>query len=122
MRTANEYEIAIFKKEYCKNGEARISIGKDFEVDVESFEELLPGKIVSSYATGNRDIENSFIMFRVCNVIKDIQYFPVFSETVGRKMLKSWNKPVPKKRSIFIEDNNGVGRGNGGTGMGIKTM
>ena len=40
MRTANEYEIAIFKKEYCKNGEARISIGKDFEVDVESFEEL----------------------------------------------------------------------------------
>ena len=103
MRTANEYEIAIFKKEYCKNGEDRISIGKDFEVDVESFEELLPGKIVSSYATGNRDIENSFIMFRVCDVIKDIQYFPVFSETIGRKMLKSWNKPVPKKRSIFIE-------------------
>lgn len=100
MRTANEYEIAIFKKEYCKNGEARISIGKDFEVDVESFEELLPEKIVSSYATGNRDIENSFIMFRVCDVIKDIQYFPVFSETVGRKMLKSWNKPVPKKKSI----------------------
>ena len=94
--------------------------GRDFEVDVESFEELLPGKIVSSYATGNRDIENSFIMFRVCNVIKDIQYFPVFSETVGRKMLKSWNKPVPKKRSIFIEDNNGVGRGNGGTGNGNK--
>ena len=120
MRTANEYEIAIFKKEYCKNGEARISIGKDFEVDVESFEELLPGKIVSSYATGNRDIENSFIMFRVCDVIKDIQYFPVFSETVGRKMLKSWNKPVPKKRSIFIEDNNGVGRGKGGTGNGNK--
>ena len=100
MRTANEYEIAIFKKEYCKNGEARISIGKDFEVDVESFEELLPGKIVSSYATGNRDIENSFIMFRVCDVIKDIQYFPVFSETVGRKMLKSWNKPVPKKKAL----------------------
>ena len=80
----------------------------------------MPGKIVSSYATGNRDIENSFIMFRVCDVIKDIQYFPVFSETVGRKMLKSWNKPVPKKRSIFIEDNNGVGRGNGGTGNGNK--
>ena len=35
-------------------------------------EELLPGKIVSSYATGNRDIENSFIMFRVCDIIKDI--------------------------------------------------
>lgn len=103
MRTANEYEIAIFKKEYCKNGEARISIGKDFEVDVESFEGLLPGKIVSSYATGNRDIENSFIMFRVCDVIKDIQYFPVFSETVGRKMLKSWNKPVPKKRSYEVK-------------------
>lgn len=120
MRTANEYEIAIFKEEYCKNEEARISIGKDFEVDVESFEELLPGKIVSSYATGNRDIENSFIMFRVCDTIKDIQYFPVFSETVGRKMLKSWNKPVPKKRSIFIEDNNDAGGGNGGTGSGNK--
>ena len=33
MRTANEYEIAIFKKEYCKNGEARISIGKDIGYD-----------------------------------------------------------------------------------------
>ena len=105
MRTANEYEIAIFKKEYCKNGEARISIGKDFEVDVESFEELLPGKIVSSYATGNRDIENSFIMFRVCDVIKDIQYFPVFSETIGRKMLKSWNKPVPRKKQKQAKEN-----------------
>lgn len=88
MRTANEYEIAIFKKEYCKNGEARISIGKDFEVDVESFEELLPRKIVSSYATGNRDIENSFIMFRVCDVIKDIQYFPVFQRQLEGKCLR----------------------------------
>ena len=42
-------------------------------------------------------------MFRVCDVIKDIQYFPVFSETVGRKMLKSWNKPVPKKRSYEVK-------------------
>ena len=45
MRTANEYEIAIFKKEYCKNGEARISIGKDFEVDVESFKNYCLGKL-----------------------------------------------------------------------------
>ena len=77
MRTANEYEIAIFKKEYCKNGEARISIGKDFEVDVESFEELLPGKIVSSYATGNRDIENSFIMFRNVSKLVFLKRLPV---------------------------------------------
>lgn len=116
MRTANKNEIEVFKKEYCKNDEARISIGRYFKVEVESFEELLPGKTVASYATGNRDIENSFIMFNVYNKIVDIQYFPVFSETVGRKMLKAWSKPVPKKRSIFVEENTGAGGGNGATG------
>lgn len=114
LRIANEYEIKVFKEEYCKNDEARISIGRKFEVEVESFEELLPGKNVGSYATGNRDIENAFIMFRVSDTNKDVQYFPVFSETVGRKMLKAWGMPVPKKRSIFVEENNGVGVGNGG--------
>lgn len=120
LRTANEYEITVFKEEYCKNEETRININKDFEVEVESFEELLPGKIVSSYATGNRGIKNSFIMLRVYDTVKEILYFPVFSETVGRKMLKNWNKPVPKKRSIFIEDNYGTGEGNGGTGCGNR--
>lgn len=117
MRTANESEIAAFKKEYCKNDESRISIDRYFEVEVESFEELLPGKTVCSYATGNRDIENSFIMFNVYNPIADIQYIPVFSETVGRKMLKAWSKSVPKKRSIFVEESTGVGGGNGATGI-----
>ncbi len=120
MRSADEYEIATFKAEYCKNDEARIGIGQDFVVKVESFEELLPGKSVSSYATGNRDIENSFIMFNVSNMVKEIQFFPVFSETVGRKMLRAWNSPIPKKRSIFIEENNGIGGSDSVAGNGNR--
>lgn len=120
MRTANKHEIIVFKEKYCKNEEARISISKDFEVEVESFEELLPRKTVSSYATGNRDIQNSFIMFKVCDKINDVQFFPVFSETVGRKMLMAWSKPVPQKRSIFVEENSGSREGNGGAGSGNR--
>lgn len=114
MRIANKSEIENFKRKYCRNDYARISMVNDFFVRVESFEELPPKKYISSYATGNRDIENAFIMFIVLDLENQIQYLPVFSESVGRKMLKAWNMPVPRKRSIFVKENKDTRGGNGG--------
>lgn len=110
LKNASEYEISAFKEMYCKNEDARDRIARDFEVEVESFEELLPGKTINSYATGNRAIENAFIMFSVIDRRREIQYFPVFSETVGRNMIKKWGKPMPQKRSIFVEETTSVAR------------
>ena len=101
---ANNKQIALFKFQHCSNEIARSKMINEFNIKVESFEELIPGRIIRSYATGNREIENSFIMFEVSDPNNSIQYYPVFSETVGRNMLKSWGKNIPKKRSIFLED------------------
>lgn len=103
MRRANAQEIELFKVNYCKNEQARISMKYVFNVQVESFETLLPQKQIHSYATGERHITDSFIMFHVYD--NTVEYFPVFSESTGRTMLNAWGMAVPPKRSIFIEDN-----------------
>lgn len=108
MSNANENQIEDFKINYCRNECNRKKMAADFDVEVEAFEELLPGKSIRSYATGNRCIENAFIMFRVSDKTNGLKYYPVFSESVGRKMLVSWNKSIPKKRSIFLEENKGT--------------
>lgn len=102
MRSATPKEIDEFKKQYCKNDQARISMIDECEVEVESFEDLLPQKQIISYATGERSITDSFIMFHVCK--NDVEYFPVFSESTARKMLNAWHMSIPPKRSIFIEE------------------
>lgn len=108
LSNANENQIEDFKIKYCRNECNRKKMAADFDVEVEAFEELLPRKSIRSYATGNRCIENSFIMFCVSDKTNGLKYYPVFSESVGRKMLVSWNKSIPKKRSIFLEENKGT--------------
>ncbi len=56
---------------YFKNEQARIAMKRDFKVYVETFEELLPGRIINSFATGSRKIGDSFMMFKVVDVQKD---------------------------------------------------
>ena len=60
-------------------------------------------------------------MFKITDGKKEIQYFPIFSETVGRSMLKSWDMSIPKKKSIFTGVNNGIGgtHGGGDSGKGV---
>ncbi len=111
MKQATDIEIDCFKKNFCKNESNRISIIKHYDVTIEAFEELLPGKHISSYATGNRDIEGAFVMFRVVDVQNETEFYPVFSETVARKMINSWGMSMPNKRSIFSEINNGTSKG-----------
>ena len=57
MGKANLNQINIFKERYCYNETSREKIINDFSVDIETYEELLPGNTVKSYATGNRDFD-----------------------------------------------------------------
>ena len=120
MSEANKVQIEEFKKKYCTSHEKRLLVNKDFIVEVETFEELLPGKLIKSYATGNREISRGFIVFKVVDTKNDITYYPVFSDTVGRKLVKEWKLKLPSKMTIFSENSNGYGGGNGGSGVGIQ--
>lgn len=121
IKRANRNQINHFKEAYCKSEETRFCMKEHFKVMVESFEELLPNQTVKSYAFREQDITGAFIMFRVYDSINNVNYFPVFSETVGREMLKQWGMKVPLKRTIFRADNNG-GDGTGGNGGGNKKL
>lgn len=102
MLNATEQEISSFKNKYCKNDLSRSMIMKDFRVRIESFEELGIGKKVKSYATGCRDIENSFMIFKVIDEDSEITFYPVFSESIGRKMVRNTDIVIPPKLSIFL--------------------
>ncbi len=113
MINANEHQIQIFKKFYCSNQKNREEIFKNYRVSVEAFVELFPGQQINSYASGNRKITDSFIMFKVYDDKSDVCYFPVFSETVGRQMLRGRNIELPQKLSVF---SNGQNKGQETTG------
>ena len=118
MAEANKIQYEQFKEDYCKNDADRFRMNQAFEVNLELFWELLPTQEVNSFATGTRKITGSFIIFKVYDVNNDIEYYPVFSETVGRKMLNTWNMPVPEKKSIFLDIGNGGNHNGGGNGGG----
>ena len=105
FREANKDEIKRFKKDYCKNAENRSKIFDDFKVSVNIFSESLPDKTYCSYATGEKEITGAYIIFEVQDLTKKIVYYPIFSEAVGRQMLKSQEQiSIPKKTSIFLEE------------------
>lgn len=105
FREANRDEIERFKKDYCKNAENRSKIFDDFKVLVNIFSESFPDKTYCSYATGEKEITGAYIIFKVQDLTKKIVYYPIFSEAVGRQMLKSQEQiSIPKKTSIFLEE------------------
>lgn len=118
MRKANNNEIVIFKKKYCKSDETRIQIRQDFEVIVESHEEVVPGSFVTSFATGERKIEDEFVLFTVKDRENEVEYHPIFSVETARTMLNAWGIKMPPKRSILQEVNVG---GRGGSSGGVHT-
>lgn len=106
FREANRDEIERFKKDYCKNAENRSKIFDDFKVSVNIFSESLPDKTYCSYATGEKEITGAYIIFDVQDLTQKIVYYPIFSEAVGRQMLKSQEQiSIPQKTSIFLEEN-----------------
>ncbi len=109
MPEANSIQIQQFKIQYCKDRDKRLKINDNFAVEVESYEELLPGNSVRSYATGNREIKNGFVVFKVTDTIRDITYYPVFSETVGRQLVNAWGMKLPSKMTIFTNSRSSDG-------------
>ena len=106
FREANRDEIERFKKDYCKNAENRSKIFDDFKVSVNIFSESLPDKTYCSYATGEKEITGAYIIFDVQDLTQKIVYYPIFSEAVGRQMLKSQERiSIAQKTSIFLEEN-----------------
>lgn len=101
MIEANDFQIMKFKKKYCLNDESRQKMLEDFDIEVESFEDLLPNKTVQSYATGSREINKSFIMLKAYDKTSTIVYYPVFSESLGRQLINQGNLKLPNKMSIF---------------------
>lgn len=92
----------------------RKAINLLYEVKIESYEELLPGNTVRSYATGNREINNGFIVFSVIDNYNEILYHPVFSETVGRELASCWGICLPSKMSVFASESARAGIGGHG--------
>lgn len=111
MSEATRKQIELFKELYCKGKERRLTIYRDFEVEIESYEELLPGNTIRSYATGNREIDGSFIIFRVIDTTNDIVYYPVFSVGVGRELANQGGLKLPSKITVFKNDGNGANGG-----------
>lgn len=103
--------INSFKDLYCCSEQKRQNMINDFVVTIESFEQLLPGKTIKSYASGTRDIEGAFVVFKaVSKIDEDEIYYPVFSETVGRKLAKDAGLLMPSKQVVFIENEGRGGR------------
>lgn len=103
---ANKKEIETFKEKYCYSEEKRLSLIRDFKVNIFSYEELLPSQQIYSYATGNKRITGKFIIFEVIDEKNKVVYYPVFSYSVAHILIKKWNLKLPKLMSIFSEPNN----------------
>ncbi len=104
-----EIDIEQFKKNYCKDDFARRKMLDDFQVSIESYEELLFGQYINSYATGERKIKNTFMILNVLDKSEDKIYYPVFSEKVVREMLKYRTMKIPRKITIFTGAGNRTG-------------
>lgn len=101
-----EKDIKLFKRTYCCTFQNRKEILSKFEVSVDSFEELLYGQYINSYATGERKIRNSFMILKVIDQKNEKIYYPVFSEKVAREMLNGSNVIIPRKITIFSNKTN----------------
>lgn len=117
MKKANFHQIKRFKEQYCHSASSRKRISVDFTVKVEAFEQLLPEKKVTSYATGGRDIKNAYIAFKVEDKANELIYYPFFSESLGRELVKMWGLELPRKMTIFVTE--GENGGSGGKSAGL---
>ena len=120
MADANTRQIAEFKRIHCQTGDTRIHIADHYNVQIESFEELLPGKSIRSYAFGSRAITRSFVVFRVTDPESDVVYYPVFSESVGRQLANTWELVLPRKMTIFSTPNLNESEVHGGVNQGVR--
>lgn len=100
-----------FQNKYCSTEQNRKMMRDDFNVSVFSFKELLPGRYRTSYAYGNKKIHGACFVFIAEHRHSKQRFYPVFSESVGRTLLKQWGYSIPRKESILKEtgEENGDG-------------
>ncbi len=95
-----------FQQMFCRTETARQSIIQNFKVEVEAFEELPPWYSVYNADGSDYLLKDSIIMLKVSDLQKRICFFPVFSENIGRRLLRCWHIALPPKMTVFMEDSN----------------
>ena len=103
FKKANKEQVKNFKKNYCKSEKKRLNLvkNKDFKITPLIFSDALPNHPVYSYASGNRLITKSYVLFLVEDTKNNVNYFPIFSENIGRKILNNLGEDCPRKISFY---------------------
>ena len=105
-KLATTKEKLQFIEQYCRDYKRREKINKDFRVDVEAYEELPPWHSVYNATGSDILLKDSVIMLRISDLEKRVRYYPVFSEKLGRRLLRKWGYELPPKFTVFINDDN----------------
>lgn len=121
-RIASHEQNKAFARSYCWGDAARAKLIRDFQVEVESYEKLLPDQGVKSFATGGRTIVHEVIIFKVVDAENGIVYFPAFSAAVGRALARAAGLPLPRKMGVLTEPRDGGGGGAGGNGHRARNI
>lgn len=103
-KLATTKENLLFLENHCSNPERRARIIKTFRVDVEAYEELPPWHGVYNATGSDVLLKDSVIMLKVSDLAYKVKYYPVFSEKLGSKLLKSWGYTLPPKLTAFATD------------------
>lgn len=124
MRTkmATPEQNKAFARAYCWGDAARAKLVRDFHVEVESYEKLLPDQGIESFATGGRMIVHEVIIFKVVDETNGIVYHPAFSAAVGKALARAAGLPLPRKMGVLTEPRNGGGGGAGGNGRSARNV
>lgn len=100
-RKASVKETLVFQHKYCASAETRETLVHHFMVTVEAYEELPPW--YSTFNANGSDIrlKDDIIMFRVRDLERLIEYYPVFPAAEGIRLLHKWKMEVPPKLTAF---------------------
>lgn len=122
IKMATPEQNKAFARSYCWGDAARAKLVRDFHVEVESYEKLLPDQGIESFATGGRIIVHEVIIFKVVDVENGVVYFPAFSVAVGRALARAAGLSLPRKMGVLTEPRNGGGGGAGGNGRSARNV
>ncbi len=102
-RLASTKENLRFQHDYCCNEAAIAKIIKNFKVEVEAYEELPPWHCVYNADGSDVLLKDTVIMLKVSDLGNRVVYYPVFPESVGKKMLANWHIALPPKITVFAD-------------------
>ena len=119
-RIASPEQNKAFARAYCWGDAARAKLIRDFHVEIDSYEALLPGHGIESFATGGRMIFHEVIILKVVDATNGIVYHPAFSAAVGKALARAAGLPLPRKMGVLTEPRNGGGGGAGGNGRNFR--